>query len=109
MTEDDRVILRGCLQLLAFPFFLMWGALVLLPFLVLRKVVRWYRLPQHERDAINARERAKRLRDYEQLEAIIQAELRAHRLMDTPENRVRIKSAIQKRLHEHLVGRTIAR
>jgi len=97
MTDDNRVILRGCLQLLAMPFMVLWAALVWVPFLVLRKVVRWYRLPQHERDAINAESRRKLEADWEQVEQVIQAELRAHRLMDTPENRVRINSTMQKR------------
>lgn len=97
MTDDNRVILRGWLLLLAFPFICLWTAMVRIPLLVLRKVVRWYRLPQHQRDAINVESRRKREADWEQVEQVIQAELRAHRLMDTPENRVRINSTMQKR------------
>ena len=97
MTDDDRVILRGCLQLLALPFVILWTGLVWVPFLVLRKVVRWYRLPLHQREAINAESRRKLEADWDRVEQIIQAELRAHRLMDTPENRVRINSTMQRR------------
>jgi hypothetical protein len=97
MTDDARRILRGWLLLLALPFLFLWAALVWIPFLVLRKVVRWYRLPQHERDAINARSRRKLEADWEHVEQVIQDELRGHRLIDTPENRVRINSTMQKR------------
>jgi len=97
MTNDARRILRGWLLLLAFPFIALWTAMVWIPFQMLRKVVRWYRLPQHKRDAINVESRRKLKADWEQVEQVIKAELRAHRLMDTPENRVRINSAMQKR------------
>ena len=97
MTDDARRILRGWLLLLGFPFIGLWTAMVWIPFLLLRKVVRWYRLPQHERDVINTESRRKLEADWVQVERVIQAELRAHRLMDTPENRVRINSTMQKR------------
>jgi hypothetical protein len=97
MTDDNRAILRGCLQLLAMPFMIWWAALVWIPFLVIRKVVRWYQLPRHQREAINAESRRRREAGWEQVESCMQRQLRAHGLMDMPENRVRINSTMQKR------------
>jgi hypothetical protein len=71
--------------------------LVQLPFNVARHLVRWYQLPLWKRNSINERTRCRKEFTYEQVEAAIRAELIAHGLMDTPANRTRINSAMQRR------------
>jgi hypothetical protein len=66
--------------------------LVQLPFYVVRHVMRWYRLPRWKRDAINTESRLATEYGWQQVEALIRAELAMHNLQDTPENRVKLNS-----------------
>lgn len=94
---DKHSTLKGLLLLLALPAIAAWCFLVYVPFCIVRHVFRWYQMPQWKRDSINARSRAEKEHAYEQVEAAIRAELLAHRLMDTPQNRTRINSTMQRR------------
>lgn len=92
MSKDDRIILRGCLSLVAMPFWVFFTFCFHLPFLVARRIWRWYQLPQHKRDAINANERVAWEHSWDGVEAIVKAELLMHGLPDTPANRARLNS-----------------
>jgi hypothetical protein len=90
---DDLKIVVGFFGGLTWMFCqVMFAALVYVPFLVTRKIWRWYRLPQRKRDAINANQRVAIEYGWHQVETLIQAELLAHGLTDTPEHRARLKS-----------------
>lgn len=89
MSRED---LRNWCSLLSAPIVLMYWTCVLAPLLVLRKIWRWYRLPQHKRDAINANERVAWEHSWDGVEAIIKAELLMHGLPDTPANRAKLNS-----------------
>lgn len=92
MSRDEVTILRGFLSLLAMPIVVMFMLCVELPFLVARKIWRWYRLPQHRRDAINANEQVAWDHSWEGVETLVRAELIAHGLPDTPANRAKLNS-----------------
>jgi hypothetical protein len=85
-------ILRNLLLLCAGPLVLMYWLLVLTPLLVVRKIWRWYRLPQHRRDAINANERVAWDHNWDAVDTLVRAELIAHGLPDTPANRAKLNS-----------------
>jgi len=92
MSTEETTILRGCLSLVLMPFWLLFTFYVHVPFLIARKIWRWYRLPLEQRLAIRAKEREQFERSWEEVEAIIRAELIAHGLPDTPANRARLNS-----------------
>jgi hypothetical protein len=92
MNKDDATILRGCLSLVAMPFWLLFTVYLHLPFLIARRIWRWYRLPQHKRDAINANEQVAWDHNWEGVDALVRAELIAHGLPDTPANRAKLSS-----------------
>jgi hypothetical protein len=71
--------------------------LVVIPFYVARSLFRWWRLPQWKRDAINRESRLATEHGWEQVENVIRAELMAHGLRDTPENRVKLNSTRSRR------------
>jgi|GEM_PF-4650175 len=92
MKDDDKIILCGCLSLVTGPLVLMYWLTVLAPLLVLRKIWRWYRLPQHKRDAINANEQVAWDHNWDAVDTLVRAELIAHGLPDTPANRAKLNS-----------------
>jgi hypothetical protein len=73
------------------------GAFVLLPFYLARRLLRWYRLPQWKRDAINRESRLATEHGWQQVENLIRTELIIHKLADTPENRVKLNSTRSRR------------
>lgn len=95
---DDLKIVFGFLGSLLWGVCqMMFAGLVLVPFLVARKIWRWQRLPQAKRDAINANERVAIDHGWNQVELLVQAELIAHGLPDTPANRARLNAGKVRR------------
>lgn len=98
MTTDKPLpVWRGWLSLMTMPLWILFAFGLYVPFLVARKIWRWYRLPQHRRDAINANQRVAIEHGWDRVETLVQAELAAHQLLDTPENRVRLNSSRARR------------
>jgi hypothetical protein len=93
----SRENLRNWCSLLTGPIVLMYWLCVLTPFLVVRKIWRWYRLPQHKRDAINANKAVAWQHNWDGVEALVRAELIAHGLPDTPANRAKLNSGKTRR------------
>lgn len=89
--------LRILLSFLAMPLWVVVMFWAGIPFLVLRRIYRWYRLPQVQRDAINANRAIAHRYGWQQVETVIKAELLAHGLPDTPANRARLNSGIRRR------------
>lgn len=86
------------LQWLAAPLVITTAALILPPYWIARELWRWYRRPRAERDAITAQEHAARNGDWERVQTAIRAELLAHGLPDTPENRARLAGRYWRRV-----------
>ena len=98
MTNQEEItIWRGLLSLLVSPFLLLFMFGVELPFLVARKIWRWYRLPLEQRLAIRAKERKEFEQKWEEIEAITKTELLMHGLPDTPANRAILNSGKARR------------
>lgn len=93
MSAKETTILRGCLSLVTMPFWLLFTFYVHVPFLVARKIWRWYRLPLDQRLAVRAKEREQFERRWAEVETITTAELIAHGLPNTPANRARLNSS----------------
>lgn len=86
------------LQWLAAPVVITAALLVWPPYRVAVSLWRWYRRPRAERDAITAQERQQRSRGRDVVELAIRAELLAHGLPDTVENRTRLSGRYWRRV-----------
>lgn len=89
----------GCLCLMVLgvalmpwtPFLLFAGGLLWAIGYGIHRQIRWLRVPLARRQAIEARLWAKHKRECAEYEAMVQSDLRRHRLMDTLENRTRVR------------------
>lgn len=90
----SRAAWQGWLQLALLPLLVTWWFWVLLPCWILVRVIRYRRTPAAVRQRHQQRRQYRhhqRARFWIQYEQETRALLIAHRLMDTPENRAKLR------------------
>lgn len=92
-----RTEILWILHLFTIPFQVLFAGFVVVPFLILRNAWRWYRTPLHIRQRKQAAEQRRSAAAWVAIEHATRAELLAHGLMDTPENRVRLHHSGRRR------------
>jgi hypothetical protein len=80
------------LHIFTIPFQALYAAMVLVPLMIIGNVWRWYRTPVSVRRRKEAAEQRRSAAAWDAIEQATRAELLAHGLIDTPENRVRLRS-----------------
>lgn len=86
----DRPVWRALLSLLSMPVVILATAFFYLPVLLVWRALRAAMQPENEKLRRRTEQAAKRNAQHMRIEAAIRAELIAHRLPDTLENRARL-------------------
>lgn len=81
------------LELAAFPFVAVVAAFVVVPCWVATSWWRWHRAGAKVHDRVTRQRRDQAVAAWQAIDAATRAELLAHGLMDTPENRARLRSS----------------